>query len=46
MDFLANGMGLVDLPFKGWMFCLIVASLTLWVSEIYKWVSRLVKGKR
>jgi Ca2+-transporting ATPase len=46
LDFLAKGMNLVDLPFNGWMYCLLVASLTLWVSEIYKWVSRLIKNKR
>jgi Ca2+-transporting ATPase len=47
LDFLAKSMGLIDMPFfPGWLYCLLLASLTLWVSEIYKWVSRLIKAKQ
>jgi len=47
LDFLAKSMGLIDMPFfPGWLYCLLLASLTLWVSEIYKWVSRLIKARQ
>jgi P-type Ca2+ transporter type 2C len=31
-------LGLVQLPFHGWLYCIVVASLTLWVSELTKWI--------
>ena len=36
LDFLSRRLELVSLPFEGWLLCALVASLTLWVSEIYK----------
>jgi len=43
LDFLSRNLELVSLPFEGWLFCVVLASLTLWVSEGYKWVARLRK---
>ena len=39
VGFLSRGMNLVSLSFEGWLLCAGVASLTLWVSEGYKWVA-------
>ena len=39
----ARRLVLVELPFKGWLFCILVASLTLWVSEGYKLIARRYK---
>jgi Ca2+-transporting ATPase len=41
LGFLSRSMELVSLPFEGWLFCVVVASLTLWVSEGYKLIARL-----
>ncbi|MCG8346935.1 MAG: cation-translocating P-type ATPase [Chloroflexales bacterium] len=38
LGFLQRGLNLVSLDFTSWLFCGAVASLTLWVSEIYKWL--------
>jgi Ca2+-transporting ATPase len=43
LDFLSRNLELVPLPVNGWLFCIALASLTLWVSEGYKWVARLMK---
>jgi P-type Ca2+ transporter type 2C len=43
LGFMSNSMGLVSLSFEGWLFCVVVASLTLWVSEGFKLVARLRK---
>jgi Ca2+-transporting ATPase len=40
LGFLSRSLELVELPFEGWLFCALVASLTLWVSEGYKLVAR------
>lgn len=40
LGFLQRSMNLVSLEFSGWLFCGAVASLTLWVSELYKWVAK------
>ena len=39
VGFLSRAMNLVSLSFEGWLLCAGVASLTLWVSEGYKWVA-------
>jgi hypothetical protein len=31
------------MPFEGWIFCILVASLSLWVSEGYKLVVNIKK---
>ena len=36
LGFLSRSLALVSLPLEGWLLCALVASLTLWVSEIYK----------
>ena len=36
--FLQHNLALVSLPFVGWLFCIVTASLTLWVSELYKYL--------
>jgi len=41
LGFLSNSMQLISLSFNGWIFCILVASLTLWVSEGFKLVVRL-----
>jgi magnesium-transporting ATPase (P-type) len=46
LGFLKGRLELVSLPFKGWLFCILVASLSLWVSEGYKWFVRVRKDKR
>jgi Ca2+-transporting ATPase len=38
LSFLQRVLQLVSLDFSGWLFCIAVASLTLWVSELYKWI--------
>ncbi len=40
LGFLQRSMNLVSLDFSGWLFCGAVASLTLWVSELYKWIAK------
>jgi P-type Ca2+ transporter type 2C len=40
IGFLSRAMGLVGLSFEEWLVCAAVASLTLWVSEGYKWLTR------
>ena len=40
LDFMAHSMGLVPLPVEGWLFCVAVGSLILWVSEGYKLIVR------
>jgi Ca2+-transporting ATPase len=40
LDFMSRSMELVSLTLEGWLFCVIVASLTLWVSEGYKFFAR------
>jgi Ca2+-transporting ATPase len=40
IGFLSRALGLVGLSFEEWLVCAAVASLTLWVSEGYKWVTR------
>jgi Ca2+-transporting ATPase len=40
LNFLQRGLNLVSLGFSGWLFCAAVASLTLWVSELYKWIAK------
>jgi Ca2+-transporting ATPase len=40
LGFLQRGLDLVSLDFSGWLFCAAVASLTLWVSELYKWIAK------
>ena len=40
LGFLQRSMNLVSLNFSGWLFCGAVASLTLWVSELYKWIAK------
>ncbi len=40
LNFLQRGLNLISLDFSGWLFCAAVASLTLWVSEIYKWIAK------
>jgi Ca2+-transporting ATPase len=40
LGFLQRGLNLVSLDFAGWLFCAAVASLTLWVSELYKWLAK------
>lgn len=40
LNFLQRGLDLVPLSFTGWIFCAAAASLTLWVSELYKWIAR------
>jgi Ca2+-transporting ATPase len=36
LGFLSRNLKLIELPFEGWLYCIVVASLTLWVSEGYK----------
>ncbi|CAG0897392.1 unnamed protein product [Cyprideis torosa] len=36
LPFLQKGLRLVSLSFDGWVYCTIVASLILWVSEAYR----------
>jgi Ca2+-transporting ATPase len=36
VGFLQRWMGLVSLDFSGWLFCVALASITLWASELYK----------
>lgn len=38
LSFLQRVLQLVSLDFSGWLFCIAVASLILWVSELYKWI--------
>jgi Ca2+-transporting ATPase len=40
LDFLQRAFDLVSLDFTDWLFCAVVASLTLWVSELYKWLGK------
>jgi len=40
LGFLQRGLNLVSLDFTGWLFCAGVASLILWVSELYKWLGK------
>lgn len=40
LGFLSRSMQLVSLTFEGWLFCVVVASLTLWVSEGFKLITR------
>jgi P-type Ca2+ transporter type 2C len=40
LGFLSRSLELVPLPVEGWIFCVATASLTLWVSEGYKWAAR------
>jgi P-type Ca2+ transporter type 2C len=40
LNFLQRSMGLVSIGFQGWMICLGLASITLWVSEIFKWLAK------
>lgn len=40
LDFLQRSMGLISLTFEGWLFCALIASLILWVSELFKRVAR------
>ena len=40
VGFLNRIMGLVSLSFDQWLWCAAFASLTLWVSEGYKWIAR------
>jgi magnesium-transporting ATPase (P-type) len=40
LSFLQRWLELVSLDLAGWLFCAAVASLTLWVSELYKWLAK------
>jgi hypothetical protein len=40
LSFLQRSMGLVSIGFQGWVYCLGLASITLWVSEIFKWLAK------
>jgi Ca2+-transporting ATPase len=40
LNFLQRSMGLVSIGFQGWLVCLGLASITLWVSEIFKWLAK------
>ncbi|HMQ56356.1 MAG TPA: HAD-IC family P-type ATPase, partial [Anaerolineae bacterium] len=40
LGFVQRWLELVSLDLAGWLFCAAVASLTLWVSELYKWLAR------
>jgi Ca2+-transporting ATPase len=44
LEFLGRGLGLIALPFEGWVFCILLASVTLWVSEAYKLIAYRKKG--
>jgi Ca2+-transporting ATPase len=40
LSFVQRWLELVSLDLAGWLFCAAVASLTLWVSELYKWLAK------
>ncbi len=44
LSFLSRSLGLVAMPFEGWLFCILVASLSLWVSEGYKLIANMKKN--
>jgi len=44
LGFLSRSLGLVAMPFEGWLFCILVASLSLWVSEGYKLIANMKKN--
>jgi Ca2+-transporting ATPase len=45
LEFLSRNLQLIQLPFEGWLYCAVVASLTLWVSEGYKFLAYLRKDQ-
>jgi Ca2+-transporting ATPase len=40
LGFLQRALTLVELNFQGWLLCAVIASFTLWVSELYKLIIR------
>jgi Ca2+-transporting ATPase len=44
VEVLRRNLGLVELSFQGWLYCIAIASLTLWVSEAYKLLVYARKG--